>query len=497
MAGYSLGEAIGLRGTYNIGTDVAQYQGNALAKAAKDAAARRKLDEDLYSDLEKRIQAPKGLEKLYIKPATDITVDYMARLQKLKQEGTLGSRGYELVNEYSQVMSDVLVGSEEWKKFKEGYRVQSNYTSRAQQAINSAESRSQDIYGFAELVKKEGIPGFDTENLRFSQYGNASIDVFQDKIAQEPYMKSYLSSLGDVPIPATGITVAGQKMITYGTQQFYLKSTKEEWMKKNPDYPDPGSVEEKVEAMMEDDNFIFQFADSRGLSFEEPEKIKAALMEIGAGYAEQDIRFKNKSEGFNIFLNTNQRTTLTSVRRNATVSKLSGSTETVSFMGTNLDGYDLTTPSLSVTPGSVTELGSKPSAPMNNAKLTSIAIYPTKVVNGVEYPIISKAGALKSIKPSDIHNFQVYVVFQSGTSKRLVPYTEAEAQIQLGKLGNDPLARFQNEISQIDGLKSTLQSLHKSNHGNENFDLYKKLNTYLANPNMDNQNALAQYLDTL
>ena len=39
MAGYSLGEAIGLRGTYNIGTDVAQYQGNALAKAAKDAAA--------------------------------------------------------------------------------------------------------------------------------------------------------------------------------------------------------------------------------------------------------------------------------------------------------------------------------------------------------------------------------------------------------------------------------------------------------------------------
>lgn len=497
MAGYSLGEAIGLRGTYNIGTDIAQYQGNALARAAKDAAARRKLDEDLYSDLEKRLQAPKGLEKLYIKPATDITVDYIARLQKLKQEGTLGSRGYELVNEYSQVMSDILVGSEEWKKFKEGYRVQSNYTSRAQQAINSAESRSQDIYGFAELVKKEGIPGFDTENLRFSQYGNASIDIFQDKINQESYVKSYLNTLGDVPIPPTGITVAGQKMITYGTQQFYLKSDKEAWMEKNPDYPDPSSVEEKVEAMMEDDNFIFQFADARGFSFEDPARIKEELMKIGAGYATEDNRFKNKSEGFHVYLNTGQRTTLTSVRRSATVSKLSGSTESVSFMGTNLDGYSLVTPSLSVTPGSVTETGSRPNAPMVDAKLTSIAIYPTKVVNGIEYPIISKAGTLKSIKPSDIHNFRVYVVFQSGTSKRLVPYTEAEAQIQLGKLGNDQLSRFQNEIGQIESLKSGLQSVHKSNHGNANFDLYKKLNAYLANPNTDNQNALANYLDTL
>lgn len=498
MAGYSLGEAIGLRGVYNLGTNVAEYQRGSLAQAAKDAAARRKLDEDLYADLEKRIQPPKDLEKLYRKPAHNVTVDYAARLQKLRQEGTLSSKGYDLVNEYSGLMTNMMVGSDEWRAFKKGFERDSNYTSKAQIDIKAAESMSQDIFQFAELVKKSGIPGYDTENFRFTQYpGGGSIDIFQDKINQESYVKSYLNTLGDVPIPPTGITIDGQKMISYGTQQFYLKADKEDWMRANPDFPDPSSVEEKVEAMMEDTNFVFQFADARGLSFEDPARIKEELMKLGAGYATEDNRFKNKSEGFNIYLNTGQKTTLTNVRRNATVSKLSGSTEAVSFMGTNLDGYDLVTPSLDVPPGAVTETGTPPTAPLTNAKLTSIAIYPTRVVNGIEYPIISKAGTLKSIKPSEINNFQVYVTFQAGTGKRIVPYTEAQSQIQLGKLGNDALARFQNEISQIDAMKSALQNAHKINSGNANFDLYKKLNTYLANPNLDNQRALAEYLDTL
>lgn len=498
MAGFSLGEAIGLRGVYNLGTNVAEYQRGSLAQAAKDAAARRKLDEDLYADLEKRIQPPKDLEKLYRKPAHDVTVDYAARLQKLRQEGTLSSKGYDLVNEYSGLMTNMMVGSDEWRAFKSGLEKSSNFKSKAQVDIGEAEFLSNDIFQFADLVKKNGIPGYDTENFRFAQYpGGGSIGVFQDKIDQESYVKNYLNTLGDVPIPPTGITVEGQKMITYGTQQFYLKADKEDWMRAHPDFPDPGSVEEKVEAMMEDDNFVFQFADARGLSFEDPAKIKEELMKIGAGYATEENRFKNKSEGFNIFLNTGQKTTLTSVRRNATISKLSGSTEAVSFMGTNLDGYDLVTPSLDVPPGAVNETGTPPTAPMTNAKLTSIAIYPTRVVNGIEYPIISKAGTLKSIKPSEINNFQVYVTFQAGTSKRIVPYTEAQSQIQLGKLGNDALARFQNEISQIDAMKSALQNAHKVNSGNVNFELYKKLNTYLANPNLDNQRLLAEYLDTL
>jgi len=500
MANFTLGEAIGLQGQYNIAQDISQYQRGAFAQAAKEAAERRKADEELYAELEKKLTPPKDLHKLYITPAHEITTDFTVRLRKLKEQGNI-SQAYGLIDQYREIIAGIQVDSKTWEDFDNDYRSSQNYTSKAQRDIKEIEGVAKNIQEFAKLAKEKGIPGYDSENFAFTDLGGGlTVNTFQRSINQEQTIKNSLGGVQEVSMPPTTRMVDGEKLLEYGTQVFWKKEQAEEWAKNNPNADYPGSVEDQVDALMQDDNFVYQFADTRGFSLTETDKIKEALMKEGLKYAKEEATFRQVSDGVNVYVNTGQTTALNQTRRSGTIVTPSTKIEHISLAAQNMTGYDIETSSLVVTPSTFDpETGTMPAAPMSNAKLTTTMVLPTRIANGgTEVPIVSAPGSMTSISPKDIHTFRFYLVFETaGGRKRYVPYGEAQSQLEISKLGNDQLTRFNTEVNQQQELQRKLAELHKANKGNANFELYQKINSYLGNRSQDKQNELNTYLESL
>jgi len=502
MADFTLGEAIGLRGRFTQAENLAAYQGRTLARAAQEAAARRKADEELYADMEKNIRAPKDLQRLYKKPAQEFTTDFLVQLRKLKSEGRLSERGYDLVDQYRELMSEVEAGSDQMKGFYKDFKDQSTYVSKAQDDFKKLADQSETILQLGDKGKNTKIPGYDFDNYTFGEApGQSSLATFQEKIDIEDSLRDRMRELTEVIIPPTGMMAAGQEMIEYGTQTFFTRKQAQEWANANPGKEVPITVEDQVDALMENDNFVFQFADARGYTFEmgEEEKIKADLMEMAKGYAGEEIKYKNKTRDMNIYLNTEEKPVFSKLRMNGVVNTLASKKQTFSMAGANMTGYDIDTKKLLVTPGTMDDKGVHPTVPMTNAVLSTTVVMPTTIDKGFEHPILKDPAQLKNIDPSKIHTFRLYTVFTSkfGGRARYIPYNEAQGQLEISKLANNQLARFNEEVSKQQNLELKLRDLHKSNKNNKNFELYQKINAYLKSRDMDSQEKLNNYLESL
>jgi hypothetical protein len=503
MADFTLGEAIGLRGRTRMSEDIAEYGGRALAQAAKQAAERRKADEDLYADMEKNIRPPKDLQKLYIQPATDFTTDFLAQLRKLKSEGSLSQKGYELVDQYRELMSEIQVGSEEMKQFEDSYKKSDTYKSKAQEDFFGQIKNTKNIFDFADRIREKNIPGYDYNNYSFSTVpGQPSIGNFQKARNIEDDIRDRMRELTEVTIPPTGLAVDGQEMLEYGTQTFFTKKQAQEWANANPGKEVPSTVEDQVDALMQDEEFIFQFADSRGYSFDDSERIKKDLMEMAKGYADEEIKYKNQTRDMNIYLNTEEKPVFSDIKMSGSINALSSKKEIFSMANSNMTGYNIETRDLNL-PASkhgVDENGVPVTTSISNAILTSTIVVPTvKGKNEIQRPIIKDIGTMKELNPSDIKDFKLYNVFVSkgGTRKVYIPYSLSDTQLELSKLPSDQMARFNNQIKKQQNLEARLKEIHNANKSNKDFELYKKINAYLSSRTLDAQDELNNYLQSL
>lgn len=501
MADFTLGEAIGLRGRFTQAENLAAYQGRALARAAQEAAARRKADEELYADMEKNIRAPKDLQRLYKKPAQEFTTDFLVQLRKLKSEGRLSERGYDLVDQYRELMSEVEAGSDQMKGFYKDFKDQSTYVSKAQDDFKKLADQSETILQLGDKGKNTKIPGYDFDNYTFGEApGQISLATFQEKIDIEDTLRDRMRELTEVIIPPTGMMAAGQEMIEYGTQTFFTRKQAQEWANANPGKEVPITVEDQVDALMENDNFVFQFADARGYTFEmgEEEKIKADLMEMAKGYAGEEIKYKNKTRDMNIYLNTEEKPTFSDIKLNGVINSVSSKREIFSMGGANLSGYDIDTDMLNYTPNSVNDQGVKVTGSMKGANLTSMVVMPTITKSGIEQPIFKGIGGMKNIDFSKVNDFKLYTVFSSPGGRRVyIPYSEIYLQLETSKLGNDQLARFNKQLQKQKKFEERIRQAHKTNNKNKNFELYQKINTYLKSRDMNSQEKLNNYLESL
>lgn len=499
MADFTLGEAIGLRGRTRMSEDIAEYGGRALARAAKQAAERRKADEELYADMEKNIRPPKDLQKLYIQPATDFTLDFLAQLRKLKSEGSLSQKGYDLVDQYRELMSEIEVGSEEMKQFEDSYKKSDTYKSKAQEDFFGQIKNTKNIFDFADKIRDKKIPGYDFNNYTFSSVsGRPSIGNFQKARNIEDDIRDRMRELTEVTIPPTGLTVDGQEMLEYGSQTFFTKKQAQNWANANPGKEVPTTVEDQVDALMQDQDFIFQFADSRGYTFEETDRIKSDLMKMAKGYADEEIKYKNKTRDMNIYLNTEEKPTFSDIKLNGVINSVSSKREIFSMGGANLSGYDIDTDMLNYTPNSVNDQGVKVTGSMKGANLTSMVVMPTITKSGIEQPIFKGIGGMKNIDFSKVNDFKLYTVFSSPGGRRVyIPYSEIYLQLETSKLGNDQLARFNKQLQKQKKFEERIRQAHKTNNKNKNFELYQKINTYLKSRDMNSQEKLNNYLESL
>ena len=500
MAEFSLGEAIGLRGRFTQAEQVSGYAANALANAAKARAARAKADQELFEDINKSITPPKDLHPLYQQPAQEFTGDFLSQLRNYKREGSLSSRGYRLVDEYSQLMSEINSKSDRMKEFDEGYKSASTYKSKAQRDLKALSVNSRNIYDFSEKVRQSKIPGYNPDEYDFTTVNNQpSMAIFQQRRDIESDIKDRMYKLTEVNIPPSGITVDGQDMIQYGSQVFFTKKQAEDWQRSNPEKEIPITVEDQVDAIMQDDEFLFQFADQRNLDFEDMGVIKKELMDMAKGYATEEISYKNKTRDTNIYLNTAEQPAMYETKLVGTLQSINPRQSSFELAGVNMSGYSISSDKLNATPGTVDDNGVKVQAPLVDATLSNTMIVPTVVgVGGVEKPVIKNTSDFNSIDPKDIHSFRLYTVFVTGSGqRRYVPYSEAQSQLEISKLPNDQLARFNNEISKQQRLESKLIELHKQNKNNSNFELYKNINLYLESKSLDSQEPLNKYLESL
>jgi len=499
MADFSLGEAIGLRGRFNMADQVAGYAAKALGDAAKARALRAKQDKELYEDLDKSIKPPKDLHPLFQEPAAQFTADFLASLRDYKKEGTLSSRGYRLVDNYSQLMAEIKSKSDRMTRFDDSYDKSFTYKSQAQKDIRAASANSRNLYDFTDKIRDKKIPGYDADNYDFSMVdGQPSLAIFQEKRDIESDIKDRMSRLTEVNIPPSSLSVGGQDMIQYGSQVFFSKKQAEDWQSLNPGKEIPTSVEDQVDALMEDEDFVFQFADSRGYTFQDTDRIKKDLMEMAKGYAEEDINYKNKNRDTNIYINTSEKPTMSQLKFSGVLENITNRKQAFALGGINMTNYNIESAKLNLTAGSVNDEGIKVTSPMANAKLTNTIIYPTVVVGGVEKPIIKENGKYNSIDPKDINSFRLYTVFTSESGqRRYVPYDEIYGQLAITKLPNDQLSRFNVEISKQQNLELKLRGIHKNNRNNPNFELYKHINDYLSKKSIDSQEPLNKYLQSL
>jgi len=499
MADFTLGEAIGLRGRTRMSEDIAEYGGRALARAAKQAAERRKADEELYADMEKNIRPPKDLQRLYKKPAQEFTTDFLVQLRKLKSEGRLSEKGYDLVDQYRELMSEVESGSDQMKGFYKDFKDQSTYVSKAQDDFKKLADQSETILQLGDKGKDKNIPGYDFNNYTFGEVpGQSSLATFQERINIEDELRDRMRELTEVIIPPTGLTVDGQEMLEYGSQTFFTKKQAQNWANANPGKEVPTTVEDQVDALMQDQDFIFQFADSRGYTFEDQDRIKSDLMKMAKGYAGEEIKYKNKTRDMNIYLNTEEKPTFSDIKLNGVINSVSSKREIFSMGGANLSGYDINTDVLNYTPNSVNDQGVKVTGSMKDANLTSMVIMPTVTKSGVEQPIFKGTGEMKNIDFSKVNDFKLYTVFSSPGGRRVyIPYSEIYLQLETSKLGNNQLARFNKQLQKQKKFEEQIRQAHKINNKNKNFELYQKINAYLKSRDLDSQEKLNNYLESL
>lgn len=499
MAEFSLGEAIGLRGRFTQAEQVSGYAANALANAAKARAARAKADQELFEDINKSITPPKDLHPLYQQPAQEFTGDFLSQLRNYKREGSLSSRGYRLVDEYSQLMSEINSKSDRMKEFDEGYKSASTYKSKAQRDLKALSVNSRNIYDFSEKVRQSKIPGYNPDEYDFTTVNNQpSMAIFQQRRDIESDIKDRMYKLTEVNIPPSGITVDGQDMIQYGSQVFFTKKQAEDWQRLNPEKEIPITVEDQVDAIMQDDEFLFQFADQRNLDFEDMGVIKKELMDMAKGYATEEISYKNKTRDTNIYLNTAEQPAMYETKLVGTLQNINPRQSLFELAGINMHGYNITTRKLDLSFNTVDDNGVKSTAPLVDATLSNTMIAPTITRGGVEIPIIKNTGDFNSIDPKDIHSFTLYTVWTTESGqRRYVPYLEIPSQLKTSGLPKDQLARFNNEISKQQTLEKKLKELHKENKNNSNFELYKNINSYLKSKSLDSQEPLNKYLESL
>lgn len=487
---YSLGEAIGLQGRFNIAEQTAKAGIAAIDARVKAAQKRAKEDEDFYNRIIEKTQAPKNLQRLFIEPASALGVDAVARIAKAKNAGGEGfkSEAIRIANQLQQDYAELESRSQEWKDWYSEFNRPGNYRTQDQARLASAGRQARDYMDLRQRVQKEGIPGYDIENDLIT----GRVNYFAPKLPEGTIGRmnkefSKISMLEGKPVVKK---IAGKDQISVEKILFLYDKDAQNYAKLN-NIQTPQSIESAARNLLDNDfTFRYQYADELGIDPLDTDALISGMLEVGTKFAKESEKLKSPGTEFNFSIYNSPQNENTPAAVNKRIGQYTDGDNTFINFGNGVVQID-EIPAFTPTGNTVDAKGVLRTTRISNAKPQEVVVLPyiidtDKTTNRkYEKPlIIGKNQPLSALDLRKAFGFQAYVKMSTATGTTYTPADEFQDTGYL-KGSKEYVAAGTGVLSQFNAEGDNMTKYHNANKANANAEFYKLYADYVKDPTLN------------
>lgn len=493
---YSLGEAIGLQGRFNIAEQTAQGGIAAINARVKAAQKRRKDDEDYYDRIDAKIVKPRGLHPLFVEPAAVLGTDATARIAKAYSKGGEGFRteASRIVSELEESYAALERRSGEWKAWDSEYDRAGNYQTKEQKILRQAERSSTSYLDLAQKAKTNNIPGYDPEENLIT----GRVSYFAPKIATLTTLNTEFNNTSTVQGKPKTVKIGGKDQIVTEEKLFVYNKDAEEYAKLNQ-VTTPQSIESTSRNLLATQpTFRYQYADELGLDPLDDDALVANMIKTGLKYADETAKFKS-AQGFQLSIYNGTDLKGTPAAANKRITQQTVKDNTFFNFGQAFVPIPQI-PRFNPSGNTVDGQGVRKTQALSNITPSEIVVLPYTFATDIdkrqyEKPLfIGKGQSLSTMDINKADGFQAYVKMSTASETVYVPADEfADTQYVLG---SEEFRNAQLETLKVyKSLGEKIQAYHKVNRSNKDAEFYKLFRAYTQNPSI-NSDALNKFLDS-
>lgn len=497
---FSLGEAIGLQGRFNIAEQTAQGGIAAINARVKAAQKRAKEDEDFYNRILEKTQTPKYLHHLFVEPAATLGVDAAARIAKAKANGGEAWRteAANIANELSQSYAELQNRSQVWKSWEDNYNRGGNYRTRAQAALKSAADNAKDYNALRERAIKENIPGYDVNNDMLDE----RVTYFAPRQDVLGVMNKEFSVVKPLEGKATVKKIAGKDQISQEKIIFLYDKDAQDYAKLNNLDITPSSIESTARNLLATQPaFRYQYADELGVDPLDDNTLLENMVKVGAKYVAEQEKLKSAGQDINISVYNSLGTKGTPAAVNKRIGRFSDSKNTYVNFGSGVVQIK-EIQSFTPTGDTVDSKGVLRRDAISNVTPQEVVVLPyvyaqdEKTKRTYEKPlIIGETDALSKLDLRKADGFQAYIKMSTATG---IIYVAADGFQDVQYVsGSEEVRNAQvGTLTTYKSLGDKMNKYHGANRQNGNAVFYKLWDAYSKNPTSENEKALNAFIDS-
>ena len=316
----NIGLGLGLQATSNTARDLYATGEQAKYKRALMEFQKKKEDDEDFAKLTKDVSLNPGYEwhRLLTEEAIAASAEKVDALLKAKSSGDSNWKNVaaKVTKDYNAKMTRLVSLNEQYKAFDEQTKEVNQGSTYTPTIINNAWKAFNESKDRFELQKNFEKYGVQNDNRGYLAYNPDGGDI-KIRIPEYVNIDQKMKSLSDVIPPVLTVSQrvwSGDKYVETNVKQKPLTraQAEEEYNKNKSIYPNgiPASLEDAADAMLSDPDFMFQYADKKGLPDTDPMVIKESLMDEMAQYngLKQTQKFGQKSKGLTVNVWNNQET---------------------------------------------------------------------------------------------------------------------------------------------------------------------------------------------
>jgi|GEM_PF-4499778 hypothetical protein len=475
---YSLGEAIGLQGRFDIAEKTAGAGIAATNARIKEAQKRAQEDEAAYERVKKnlRIDSDK-LHPLFMNPATALSTDATAKLAEARAADDRTAM-YQIENDFLNDLSELQWRSARWKEWDKQYTAPGTYQRKDQRDIRTLATGSSDYMQFAERAKAMGLTGYDFENHSFDPTGR--LTTFSSAIDTTKVLNDRMRQIRlteGKPVTAGDITT--QMKYVFLTEAEANQFAKAEGLTNVP-----VSIESEVKnLLLNDPTFFNQYSDEQNTT-DINALFKTAFADASK-FAQKQID-ESKDSGFKVAI-YNAAQTPTPVTPNIGVNLVSSKKNMYPQFGGSVIPVS-TKIKISAKTNTVDSAGNRVKTDISDGTPEEVVIMPYKLVKGTdnityEKPLTKLQNTTENtgIDIANAFGFQAYVKISTTTETYYVPaedysdITYLQGSERYSSTVKDWIDAYMTQAGKVN-------SYFVKNKSNANNELFKLYTAYLQNP---------------
>lgn len=484
---FSLGEAIGLQGRFNMAEQTAQAGIATINARVKAAQKRAKDDEDFYTKVSDKMEKPKNLHHLFVEPAAALGTDATARILKERAKGEgWRTKAAQITSELQESYAELENRSQIWKGWDDEFKRMGNYRTKDQIRIATAARDAKDYMALNAKVENEGIPGYDAEN----NLPSGRVSYFAPKIDAFDVMNKEFSKISLLEGKPTVKKIAGKDQIAQEKILFLYDKDAKNYAKLN-NITTPQSIESTSRTLLDNNpTFRYQYADELNLDPMDTDALVQNMMEVGSKYAIESTKLKSPGTEYNFSVYNSPQNENTPAAINKRIGRFTDKDNTYVNFGNGVVQIDPIA-TFSPTGNTVDGAGVLRTSSISNATPQEVVVLPyitsvDKTTNrSYEKPlIIGKDQPLSSLDLTKATAFQAYVKMSTATGISYVPADEFQ-DTQYVKGAKDYVSQQVATLSKFKQLGDDLTKYHTANKANKQAELYRLYAEYAKNPTVN------------